>query len=191
MILIWAIVIGIMIGFLRRGNVGNLARLDLHGLWLILIALIAQLLIFPLGEHPPIISTGAGWVHILSYLLLLAFVLINLRHWQLFIMGVGLILNLVVIAFNGGLMPASENALRAAGMDAVADTLVRDSFYTNVTLMRESTNLNFLGDRLHLPKCIPLASAFSIGDLILAIGIILLLGMKMTSHKKPNGKSED
>jgi len=191
MILLWAVVIGIVIGLLRLGNVRNLARLDLHGLWLIPIALVAQLLIFPLGKNPPIISTCAGWVHVLSYLLLLVFVLVNLRHWQLFIMGVGLILNLVVIAFNGGWMPASENALRAAGMDAVADTLVSDSFYTNIILMGESTRLNFLGDRLYLPKCIPLASAFSIGDLLLAIGIILLLGMKMASPKKSHGEPAD
>ncbi len=179
MILLWAVLIGLFIGFLRRGSLQKLGRLRLHGLWLILGALIIQILIFPLGPREPLVRWGTNYLHLLSYLLLMGFILLNRHYWEFLVMGAGLGLNLLVVAFNGGYMPASAAALRYAGLEKVATTLERGLHHGNTVLMTAKTKLNFLGDWLALPAGVPLANAFSVGDLILALGVILLLARRM------------
>ncbi len=179
MFLLWAVILGLAIGLLRRGSLANLGRLKLRGLWLILVALIIQLLIFPLGPREPIIRVGTPYLHLLSYLCLFVFIGLNWRYFEFLLMGTGLALNLLVISANGGYMPASATALRRAGLEGVAATLEQGLHHGNTVLMSPQTRLNFLGDLLYLPASIPLANAFSVGDLLLALGIVLLLAIEM------------
>jgi len=183
MFLLWAVLLGLLLGLLRRGSLANLGRLELRGLWLILPALLIQILIFPLGPHEPIVKVGTPYLHLLSYLFLLAFIFLNRRYFEILIMGIGLVLNFVVIAANGGYMPASAEALRRAGMEDIAAILEQGLYHGNTVLMSPETRLNLLGDWLYLPAVVPLANAFSIGDLFLALGIVLLLAIKMAKRR--------
>ncbi len=179
MFLLWAVLLGLLIGFSRRGNLANLAQLKLSGLWLILLALVIQLLIFPLGRSEPLVEVGTGYLHLLSYLLLLVFIGLNWRYFEIPLMGAGLALNLLAISSNGGYMPASARALRCAGLERVAGILEQGLHHGNVVLMSSQTKLNFLGDFFCVPAAVPLANAFSVGDLLLALGIIIFLGRRM------------
>jgi len=184
--LLWALILGLLIGFLRRGNLGNLARIELKGVWLILAALVIQILIFPLGSSAPLVQIWTEALHMLSYAFLLAFIVLNHRHLGLLIMGAGLVSNILVISVNGGYMPASTSALRNAGMENVAQFLEQNLRHGNTVLMSAHTNLNFLGDLFSVPASVPFATAFSIGDLLLALGIIVFLAMEMPAHR-PQG----
>ncbi|MCI2429043.1 DUF5317 domain-containing protein [Candidatus Acetothermia bacterium] len=180
MVLLWAILLGLLIGLLRRGSLANLAKLDLRAGGLVLLAMLLQILIFPLGQGAqPIIPWGTEYFHIASYIFLLLFVVINHREWALWTMALGMLSNFVVIAANGGYMPASIEALRAAGKTTVVESLLATGRSGNVITMNEQTNLNFLGDLFWLPAWVPLATAFSIGDILLAMGIIWLLQAKL------------
>ena len=176
--LLWAVGIGIAAGLLRRGRLANLGRLKLRALWLILAAFLIQVLIFPLGEAP-VLQVGTAYFHLLSYALLLVFVTLNRRYPEILVMGGGLLLNLIVIAANGGYMPASATALTRAGLPEVAAALEEGLRQANTVLMGEGTRLNFLGDLLYLPAGVPLASAFSIGDVVLGLGLALFLARRM------------
>ncbi len=88
--------------------------------------------------------------------------------------------NIAVILVNGGYMPASEASLRKAGQSQVAEKLIIGGVSGNTILMGENTKLNFLGDLLYMPEWFPLANAFSIGDLILALGLIVLIQNEMS-----------
>ncbi|MGQ9699968.1 MAG: DUF5317 domain-containing protein [Candidatus Bipolaricaulaceae bacterium] len=177
--LLWAVVIGLTSGYLCGGRIAHLGRLHLHGLWLLLPPLILQLLIFPLGSRGPLLSFGVPYWHILSYLFLLAFTIWNWRYPELLLMGFGLLLNLAVIAANGGCMPASAEALRQAGFSSVAQALEAETCQGNTVLMSAKTRLNFLGDWLFLPAWVPLSSAFSLGDVLLGIGAAAFLTRRM------------
>jgi len=179
MFLLWAVLLGLIVGVLRRGSLANLGRLKLRGLWLILIALVIQLLIFPLGHTEPLVGVGTGYLHLASYLILLTFIGLNWHYFEILLMGVGLAFNLLVIGVNHGYMPASAVALRRAGLVRVAEILEQGGHHGNVILMGPTTKLNLLGDWLYLPAPVPLANAFSIGDLLLALGIVLFLGLRM------------
>lgn len=181
--LLWALGIGIVAGLIRRGNLANLGRLRLRALYLILLAFLIQVLIFPLGGGGPIVTVGTAYLHLLSYALLLAFVALNRRYPELLVMGVGLLVNLIAIAANGGYMPASAEALRRAGLREVAAALEAGLRQGNTVLMGEGTRLNFLGDFLYLPRWMPLASAFSLGDVVLGVGLAVLLARRMVKRR--------
>lgn len=177
--LLWALLLGLFLGYLRRGGIGNLGKLHLRGLWLLIPPLLLQLLTFPLGSRGPIITWGTPYWHILSYLFLLGFVGCNWRYPELLGMGLGLFLNFLAIATNGGYMPASAEALRRAGLESLARALEEGIRHGNTMLMGPSTRLNFLGDWLYFPSWVPLSSAFSIGDVILGIGAAVFLARRM------------
>jgi len=94
-------------------------------------------------------------------------------------MGVGLLMNFLAIAANGGYMPASAEALRRAGLESVAQSLEAGTRIGNTVLMSEKTRLNFLGDWLWFPAWLPLSSAFSLGDLVLGVGAVAFLSRRM------------
>jgi len=179
MILLWGAFLGILLGWLVGGRLRNLERLRLRGGVLVGIALLMQLLIFPLGNLGPILPQASVPLHFVSYALLALFLVLNARHWPLAIVGLGLAANLLVIAFNGGYMPADPEALACAGVEEAAETLTAEGQVGNVICMSSDTRLNFLGDWLCLPKWVPLATAFSLGDLVIALGLVLFFPYAM------------
>lgn len=182
MVLLWAILLGLLIGLVRHRGVAHLAQLKLRASWLVLLAVLIQILILPLGQNAkPILTWGMELFHIGSYLLLLLFAVVNVRERALWVMALGMLSNFIVITANGGHMPASIDALRAAGRSATVEKLLTDGVSGNVILMSEQTKLNFLGDIFWLPSWVPFANAFSMGDLLLGVGAVWLLA------KKPGG----
>jgi len=183
MFLIGAVLIGVVVGYLCRGRIAHLASLRLRFLWVIPVSLLIQLMIFPLFSERPLFPYATSSLHLLSYALILVFLVLNYRTFPLLIIGIGSLLNLLVIAVNGGYMPSSPIALARAGSEGVAARLLQDGVYGNVILMSEGTRFNFLGDLLYLPRWVPFATAFSLGDLIVALGLIWLIawGMRRAS----------
>lgn len=181
MVLLWAILLGLLIGLMRHRGLAHLAQLKLRAGWLVLLAVLLQILILPLGSgSKPIVTWGMEFFHIGSYLFLLLFAVLNYREKALWLMALGMLANFIVITVNGGHMPASLDALRTAGRTATVKKLLTDGVSGNVILMSETTKLNFLGDIFWLPSWVPFANAFSIGDLLLGIGVIWLLARGRT-----------
>lgn len=188
MLLLWALPIGIILGYLRGGRLENLSRLELRGPWLIFAALAVQLLIFPLGPGGPLLpvgTTATAVLHLGSYGLLGAFVWRNRREGGIVLMGVGMLLNVIVISANGGYMPTSPELLAAAGRGEAARQLREAGVYANnICADCEGTaaRLPFLGDVLYVPAWVPLANVFSLGDVLLMLGLILFLQAKMRAE---------
>lgn len=187
MFLLWAVLLGVVLGYLFGGRISHLANLRLRFLWLVGSALLLQLLIFPLFTDRPIIPVATGALHLVSYGLILVFFALNYRVVPLLAIGAGSLLNLLVITVNRGYMPSSPTALTRSGAAAAAAHLLQDGVYGNVVRMSEKTHLNVLGDLLYLPRGIPFATAFSVGDLLVACGLVWLIawGMRADCHKQP------
>ena len=113
---------------------------------------------------------------VFSYGLLLGFVVANL-HWRgLLVIGAGLFLNFLAIVTNGGLMPISPDTLERSGLPREEVSLgewVPDS--KDVLLEPEDTHLRFLSDTF-VWKNPTGVNAFSVGDLIIAAGLVVALG---------------
>jgi len=148
----------------------------------VLAGLVLQLLIFPLFSAKAFLPYATEPLHILSYALVFAFLVINLRTRPLIAIGGGALLNFAAILANGGRMPASAIALERAGWIETADRLSAAGTHGNVLLMSEATRLNVLGDWLYLPGVVPGATAFSIGDALILIGLVWLIVRGMRGH---------
>ena len=101
----------------------------------------------------------------------------NLRWWAFRLIAVGLILNTIVIGFNGGLMPATpENASIVFGAERAAELQIGESppGAKNVLLAAEDTKLRVLSDVIRVSWLND--RIMSIGDVFLYIGLIIFVG---------------
>jgi hypothetical protein len=142
------------------GRLRALSDLRFRAPWLLFAALgiLGALLAFPGEENG--VRTG---LYLATYPLGVAFVVLNRRVPGLWIVGLGALLNFVVIAANGGVMPASAQAMRTAGL------VTEPGVYANSAILAHP-KLAFLGDVFALPRSLPLANVYSIGDLIIVFG---------------------
>ena len=176
MLLLLALLCGLIVGWARGGSLVKLAQLPLRHSWLILIAFLLQIFAFsPRFE-------GLGWsdhlgpgLHIFSNLLLLLAVGLNLSLSGMKIFGLGLILNFLVIAANGGYMPVPLDNLTRAGMAQRAELLRAKRYLSNSTVLTSETRLPFLADIFFVPSCLPFSNVFSIGDVFIGIGAFILV----------------
>src|SRR6185437_13034710 len=72
--------------------------------------------------------------------------------------------NAVTIAVNGGTLPASRSALATAGIRPVAGDF-------NNSGVLAHPHLAWLGDVIPVPASVPMANVFSIGDLLILLGL--------------------
>ena len=194
MVLLWAIPIGLIIGLLRGGSILNLEHIELKAPWLILIALVIQFSIFPFGLPGGALLKLEGTlfevVHLASYALLALFVIFNIKEWMIGVMGLGMLANIVAISSFGG-MPVFRENLIASGRWTEAELAPYScgDVLNNNVLICEREGLWFLGDMFNTPIWFPLANVFSIGDILLAIGMIIFIQAKM-AHHRPSGAVE-
>nr|MBC7244866.1 DUF5317 domain-containing protein [Chloroflexota bacterium] len=129
-----------------------------------------------------------GWQEILfmvSHLLLLATVWANRHLPGVKLIGLGLLLNFIVMVVNGGWMPVTPEAVVKVGHTGLVPSLesgTRVYSSKNIILPRERTKLQFLSDVLVLARPFPIPTVFSIGDILVAAGVFLLIQGAMLGH---------
>jgi hypothetical protein len=148
---------------------GRLSRLDelrLRWVWLVVLAFAIQVVLVTLvPSGQPTLHRVA---HVATYFLAGACILRNLDLRFMWVVAVGGLLNFVAIAANGGVMPASRGALRAAGLDPASGE------FANSDLVR-NPHVGFLGDVFAIPAGWPGANVFSLGDAVMLLGAFLVL----------------
>ncbi len=180
MILSAAVVVGLAVSLIRfRGRTfQRLAAIPLRLTWLALLALALQwpLLRVPTGPTHGLRVQQA--LFLLSHLLLLAFVWQNRRLTGIQIVGLGVICNLITIVANGGFMPITPQTLVQINPSTTLEqwpTGLHYGYSKDLILARSDIRLWVLSDILILPPPFPWPTAFSIGDLLIAVGIVVLL----------------
>jgi len=180
MILALAVVVGLVASLIRyRGYaLERMAAIPLRCAWLVLLALALQ---WPLLRTPAGLRQQIAVQQVLflaSHLLLLIFVGLNWRSTAVKIIGLGVVCNLIVIVANGGLMPITRETLAQINPGSSLAQFPFGAHYgysKDVILPQQGTVLWLLSDILVLPPPFPWPTAFSLGDLIIALGIIVLL----------------
>ena len=151
---------------LAGGSFAALSRLHLRGTSLILGGLVIQTI--AISVDPTMPHGLAIVIHLWSYALAVAFWALNRHVRWMGPIAVGGALNLLAVATNGGVMPASAWATSVAGV-----VQERGEFANSAVV--DHPRLAFLGDVLAIPKAWPLANVFSIGDVLLVVGCVLAL----------------
>jgi hypothetical protein len=173
-----AIVLGGLIGAVRGGSLSRLGQLHIRLAWLAGVAWLAQVLLFasPLGA---VLDPWAVGIHLATIVLVGVVIVANRNMPGVAAFGLGLLLNAAVIGTNGGYMPVSAAAVTAVGDSASLAALERGDHVLKAVLMQPDSPLWFLGDVLPVP---PLRKIYSPGDVIAALGALLLVAQGMGSR---------
>jgi uncharacterized protein DUF5317/MFS transporter/transketolase-like protein len=164
MFLLPSLLLGLVFAVVLGGRPSRLAQVRFRLTWTVPVALAIQLVIFSrLGDG--LDPRTVEQLHIASYVVLLAFAAANLRVRALVPVLLGLAANAAAILANHGLMPVSPSAARTVGMSP--------GVHENVFV--GDGRLAFLGDVFALPAEFPLANVFSLGDILIGIGMMLFV----------------
>ena len=130
----------------------------------------------------------------LSYLLLISFIILNLPRPGIAIIGIGLLLNFLPIVANGGLMPVTaENLAEIGELHRIEGRREGDAIpYTkNVLKSKENTHVYELSDRLVWDNPV-FFRVFSIGDVVIAAGLVVVVGdLFLPRLQRVGGRSEN
>ena len=180
MILVATIAFSLVLARLRGGRFKGLVNVPLRWGALAAIAFAIQAaFIYQTPSHDYAGALGREELLLIgSHVLLIAVVWANRRlpgiHW----LGLGLLLNLLAMVANGGWMPVTPEALTEAGHTGLVPSLASGTrVYSskNIVLPRAETRLWVLSDVFILARPFPVPSIFSVGDLMLAVGVFQLI----------------
>lgn len=169
------VVVALIVGLMRGGSLASLAETRVRWLILLFEGLVVQLA-FDIWDPPGLTATGGLAVLLLSNTAVGAFLLLNRRIPGMLLVGLGLLLNTVVITANQA-MPVSPSAASVAGLDAppsISDDLKHER-------LDSDTRLGWLGDVIPIPG---VQEVLSLGDIVLALGAARVVYMQTTAEKR-------
>ena len=169
MFVLYAIPLGILVGFLLGGRLDRLSGLRLRWVPLILFGLLVQIAIFT-DAGGRLVGDAGPAIYVASTAAVLIAVLRNAGVPGVALIAVGAGCNLAAILANGGRMPADPAALASVGG--------LGSGYTN-SIVAAEPGLRPLTDLFALPTWLPLANVFSFGDVLIGIGVAVTIALAM------------
>jgi hypothetical protein len=162
--LLAVLVVSVVVGVARGGKLANAAEIHANGWVLLFVAFAIQIGALFLPDRARGLATS---LILASYAALLAAVWLNRDHPGALLAGIGISMNFVVIALNGG-MPVSVEAITLAGG---AVDLPLDAKHV---LLTADSSLPFMADVIPLP-----GEVISIGDVLLGVGIGVFIEFQM------------
>ena len=175
MFMLWSVLVGLAAGFALRGSLARLAELSIRWSWLGLGALAVQVVLFA-GPIASVIGDAGAPIYVVSSAAVLLVIVRNVRLAGFGLIAVGAASNLAAITANGGWMPASPGALAALGQTIGAS-------YSNSRVF-ENAMLVPLTDIFAMPAWLPAANIFSIGDVIISLGIAIAIAAGMRGRPR-------
>lgn len=153
---VFVLILSVVVGALRGGRLHNLLDVEARAWWLLLIGFGLQLVASLL---PAANRSLAVALLLFSYAPILMMVAMNRHAPGMWIAGIGILMNFIVIALNGG-MPVLAASVEIAGGNP--DAVLGGKH----VVLDAATRMPFLGDIIPLP-----GTVISMGDVFLAIGL--------------------
>ena len=168
-----SLLVGVAVGYLRGGRLSRLTELKPRYTPLALVGLFLQF-VNPPRPWPLVLL-------IVSFVLLAAFTIANIRLAGFALILVGLSMNFAVIAVNGG-MPVSRAAIVASGQGSTLVGLLERPGVKH-HLSGPDDRLRFLADVIAVPP--PVAQVISVGDLFTFGGVSIVIASAMCRRPRP------
>jgi hypothetical protein len=170
MFILYALVIGLALGFLTGGRPAGLSQLQFRWPWVMLGGLFVQVILFSELVSARIGAAGPP-IYALSTAAVVLAVVANRRIPGMLVVALGATCNFAAIMANGGFMPAALGALQARGQ-------VTSTVYSNSVVLPDPA-LGPLTDIFALPAWLPFANVFSVGDVLIGVGVIIVIVVAM------------
>jgi MFS family permease len=178
-ILVVVFALGLLSVPLAGGRLSALGGLRLRRHKVLIVAFVLQLI----ALKAPIPQGPAAALNLCTYFLGCWYLLANLDLPGMWLIGFGTASNMLALLANGGVMPASEKALTAAGLSAGSSGFVNSTAVPNAQVA-------FLGDVFAIPRSLPLHNVFSIGDVLILLGGLVAVHRICGSRLFPSGNSQ-
>lgn len=173
----------VLTGYLRGGNLSNLAKVKIYSLWTVFTGFTLRFLV----NYPVIFNTlkldilipYLPILNILAYLILFYFCYRNLSLPGIRLASLGAFTNFLVIAVNGGRMPfQTQQAIRASIYKILEQTA-----NSGVPIVADNYKLPlwFLGDWIRFPG-IRSPKLISIGDILIMVAVFYLIEELITGR---------
>ena len=170
MFILYAIIAGLVIGAALGGRFLALGSIPFRWAPLIFVGFAAQVVLFSdvVAER---VGTAGPPLYVISTLAVGIAVVRNVGLPGMPLIILGAASNMVAILANGGFMPAAPEALASLGKNAPV-------IYSNSAVVARPA-LELLTDRFALPRWLPAANVFSVGDVLLSAGVLILIVVMM------------
>jgi hypothetical protein len=174
--ILYALPLGVLLGGLLGGRPTGIATIHFRWPWLIIAGLVVQVILFSdvvtsrigdLGAPIYVASTTAVFVGVL-------------RNWKIAgmpLVALGAASNLAAIIANGGYMPAGAAAMAALGR-------TDPTRYSNSAVVQHPA-LEPLTDIFALPTWVPFSNIFSVGDVLIGLGVAVIIAAAMRRGVDP------
>jgi len=182
-LLLIPVVLAVPLALVCGGSLQALVTLLLRvrGAGFLFAALAVQVALYlPPLRSAPLVAHAGGALYVASLGLVAAGALANWglgRAARVAILGV--VLNTTVIIANGGSMPVSAAALRMVRGARTVHEVADGHLFTNVRLATPATRLGVLSDVIPVRIAGGLGNVYSVGDLLLALGVAALIYQAM------------
>ena len=176
MFILYGVLIGVLIGFLAGGRTAGLANLQFRWAKVVFAGLLVQIVLFSDPVTARIGALGPP-IYVLSTAAVAVAIVANWSIRGVPIVAAGAFSNLAAIVANGGFMPASPAAL------AALDRLPKDEYSNSAVLPNAA--LAPLTDIFALPAWLPFANIFSIGDVLIGVGVVMVIVAAMRARGGP------
>jgi hypothetical protein len=178
--ILYAVLIGFVLGLLTGGRPAGLAEVHLRWSWVIVTGLVVQVLLFSDPVSGRIGALGPP-IYVASTAMVIAAVVANRAIPGMLVVAIGAASNLIAIVANGGYMPVSAGAAAILGAH-------QPPAYSNSAQIPDPL-LAPLTDIFALPPWVPFANVFSIGDVLIGVGIVIVIVSAMRSRSAAPGPS--
>lgn len=177
-----AVLLGLLVGWLRGGRSLNIGSFEFKGWVLIVIGFLLQMLPMLLGRMNWMAHNG----HLIGFAtMVLVFIIVvwNIDKHGFWLVTLGAALNLVAMMFHGLRMPVYLTGLQKAGHLELLDS-IKNNAALNYTGVEHLTRWSdYLGKVIALPDFYPLAQVVTVGDLLMSVGLFLFIVGQMTSNQ--------
>jgi hypothetical protein len=184
MLRVVVIVAVLIYALFRGGTLTNFARLRVRRIPLVLGSFAIRLLVDTPFLAGPLVRAWTTPLFLLSFGLLIWWVWENRHLAGGGLIGAGVVMNLAAITANGGAMPVDPVAALYAGkpIDGAAATGALADVHR---AFGEQVRLWVLTDIFPIPAGIPFAAVYSLGDVLLTVGVAILCHRTMLTPPSP------
>ena len=181
MLLVAGAILGLVAGLLTGGSIQNVLSRRMRWPLVVIVAFLVK----ELEIRTPLGFTGAApFLFVLSLAVLIAWTIWHVRELPgIWMVGVGMTMNLVVVLANGGRMPVISQAALRFGPRELADQGV----WAQYAVMGPDTRLNWLADWILVPRPLGIVfpQAYSPGDLVSLVGLTVVMFLITRPRHRP------
>ena len=184
-LLILTVAAAALIVIVTWGDVRELGRLQIAGVWLLFVGLAIQIALEFIDFSNDELDTIGYGLLMVSYAFILSFCFANISIRGFGVISVGIALNALVIGLNQGMPTVGiGNDKNGNRVEKPVERTVKHRQETDDDL------LGFLGDKIVLPE--PFDTVVSFGDLIMSVGICELAyyGTRRKRRRGTRGASQ-